>query len=418
MLNLAFVGQQLAAAGLVAFTNGNAVGAGDGGIDEPQLVFFDVDIGASQLAMSQAQRLGFGAAEHNARKQAIAQLVVVSSAAIGDLLGLSLLLLFHDSSIVTERRRLDNQERSWNYTFMKHSYNHVLRPDALGGALPNVLGARLAASLEQRAADVSQLVIPDTTIGVIIQARRQRYPGAPERHPDYTARIVEDLQCTLGAIGQQESIGPVTRKLVLVEDDLYLGRHKRALERDHAVEFLSVPNTTNHPEALNMGVLALGDDCEMTHITQAGARLATNQAFRAGAWWIGNGEVAAYGTRLPDVSASASETALYGLSALVNRRLRQPVINPGAEFGLLAADRAFIRQEALLAQPFNTDFARGGADGAWVHEFRESRVSVPAVVYDPAASVHFTEGLGPLDLAKRVHEWRGYSGHTAWPTGA
>lgn len=62
VLDFAAFGEQFATSGLVSFGNNDRPSAYNGGVYEPQLIAFDGDIRATQVAVAQSERLGFGAA--------------------------------------------------------------------------------------------------------------------------------------------------------------------------------------------------------------------------------------------------------------------------------------------------------------------------------------------------------------------
>ena len=99
--DFAAFGEEAARAGSVGFDDRNAAGSGDCGIDEVQLVVFDRHVGSAELAVAHPERFGLGAGQFQTHHQRIAELIIMSSAAVGDAFGLAGFLLGHKSKYAT-----------------------------------------------------------------------------------------------------------------------------------------------------------------------------------------------------------------------------------------------------------------------------------------------------------------------------
>lgn len=95
LFDLALFGEQLAAARLRDFVDGHAAGAANARVQQPQLAAFERDVRTAQLAVTHAQRFGFGAGQLQARHQTVTEFIIVAGTAIRNLLGCRLFLLHY-----------------------------------------------------------------------------------------------------------------------------------------------------------------------------------------------------------------------------------------------------------------------------------------------------------------------------------
>jgi hypothetical protein len=299
-------------------------------------------------------------------------------------------------------------------TYMQlEKFPHLLDPNALGGRLPThrlgrAIGhALFAPDLERSAAEVAaikNLRMPD--LGVVVQARMRRHPRNLANRRSSPSALVENIEYTLDGIRDQEYANLKGVVVVLDESTHLTQTDRKRLSDTHLVR---VPHEFNHAKAMNKGVRGLVHAVRpaITAITEAGALYATNQAFRAAASVIGQGVLGVYGARLAGEGASISESLLYGTSALFSIGLDKPDASPRPGTGFMAADRAAFMTGALVRDPFDEQFGRGGSDGHWGAQRQAERDD--AIAYAPAMSVQYVEGLGPYQLASQVHEWMKYS---------
>jgi hypothetical protein len=147
-------------------------------------------------------------------------------------------------------------------------------------------------------------------------------------------------------------------------------------------------------------------------MTESGARLATKQAFHAGALAIKGDVAAIQGTALAGRNAGTLEASFYNAASMhpqfIGHKPRQA--SPG--MGFFAVNRSLVSLDALAEVshdfdsgpgPFNPEYGNGGYDG-------ELGSRLGDVQMDWAASVILSEGLSASQMTGLVRrEWPSYS---------
>ena len=309
---------------------------------------------------------------------------------------------------------------------MSHEYPHVLDPETLVGnlGLPG-LGRRigrttLAATLDKSCRDLRRVLVePEQDVSVIIQARRRPYPKSLAAKRGNPQRVMAGFMHTIDGIDRQDYPRERIKEIIVLGDeDLTLPTEVVERFPSTDVRLLSVERGVNHAQALNQGVGALAAEAsDIVMITEAGARYATDSAFRAAESLIGetpvgkqSAVVGAFGTRLADGRASIGESSMYLAGVKLTRPIHDEVdYSPKPGVGFMAADRAAYETATLKANPFDESYGRGGGDSKWAEDQQDALGARGTIVFHPALSIQYAEGLNPLQLFAQLREWRAYA---------
>ncbi|MEK7152556.1 MAG: hypothetical protein AAB834_01290, partial [Patescibacteria group bacterium] len=120
--------------------------------------------------------------------------------------------------------------------------------------------------------------------------------------------------------------------------------------------------------------------------------------------------VGAFGTRLADGRASIGESSMYLAGVKLTRPIHDEVdYSPKPGVGFMAADRAAYETATLKANPFDESYGRGGGDSKWAEDQQDALGARGTIVFHPALSIQYAEGLNPLQLFAQLREWRAYA---------
>lgn len=293
--------------------------------------------------------------------------------------------------------------------------NHprLLDPDTIGGTtwFLRTLGEKKILPHVQSAAeqlDRGAIRMPD--VNVVVQALPPLGPRRLARQRQHPEMVLRGIERTLNGIARQTyREGGVKNVVVLVDDTMpiALSRYDQLSEQ---ATLVSLPDSVNRAQALNIGVeAATGKQSSarssITMLTMAGARYATDQAFRAAARAVTQeGAVGAIGPRLIDKRATMWEgmIPIFGALILMNQaEYREPSFRVGMEAEDNIAWRGGFATEALLDKPFDEAYERGGSGRSWAVDAQSAGLYI---AHSPALAVQFAEGLGLFDVVAQRSE--------------
>lgn len=303
------------------------------------------------------------------------------------------------------------------------SQGELLHVDEHQGVITNAF--RIPSLLQERAQTVHDLAAIAHLDGgyrfpvmhSLVYARPHRFAHTEISNAGVLDRVttaVEDIQ-------SQQYFGDHNKGPVLVVVDENLSPLERSAMRNLStknleVQPIAIDSDISHPEAYNyvLSQLPAGNK-ELLWMTEAGAKMATKQAFHAGALAIRDGSVAVQGTRLADQNAGFTERAFYNLATRHPQFRGHHRREATAGMGYLGADRSVVSVDALRnvplpdgqTGPFNTEFGNGGYDGELGERLRQN---IPIRIrFDWALSVAHSESLSAPQVVSMIREWSSFS---------
>jgi rhamnosyltransferase len=160
----------------------------------------------------------------------------------------------------------------------------------------------------------------------------------------------------------------------------------------------------NYPKSINLGLQAVKPDVEAAFITVGHAQLAARNALQSAARHLKDSKVVAvYADQVPHQNATRLEKSLYYFVFNIYRRLKKgahPTPRPHA--GLTQGTGTLVRMKAWRQHKFDEAYGHGGEDLAWG---KWALKAGHRLIYDPAAAVHHTHGLGFINFARQVKYW-------------
>lgn len=236
--------------------------------------------------------------------------------------------------------------------------------------------ARVDSRLAKRAAEVqaetAKLLpgqvenLPPISSLIYARAHRYRHAGIPPRSHE---QILEALPGAIEDIQKQDYAGKKGLTAVVVSRSQEHWDNYMQLADRHQVALIDRAADESHPVAYNQALRRFGYGSGLLSMTEAGGRLATNQAFNAAALATNNETAAIQGTALASAQGSYAEAAFYTAATAHPRFIGHRPREAQAGMGFFAVNRTIVSFDALVEVPgtedgpFNPTYGNGGYDG-------------------------------------------------------
>lgn len=251
-----------------------------------------------------------------------------------------------------------------------------------------MMGEVMAARLSKRAGEIASAtidIIEEPSVSVVIRSRNN----------------AEQLEGLFKDIANQAFTGKI--ELILVDTESSDSTRQLAW-RNRATVVDIAQDEFSYPKALNRGFAAANNEWVFSFVDHSA--LSNTQTLRTVTRWHADVNVAAaYGMTLPNENASKTElwASAFGQAGLLMKSAHMAT-QKDTGGGFMGTNCAVIRREAWCeAGGFDEAYGAGGEDGALGRSLMKLGYDIAV---EPALSVHHTHGLGPVNSARQMLNWR------------